>query len=111
MAVVEFCKYMKRNAIRGYFRIDIKDIGERELDNQVDIVELLKRNDFFESIFNCMMRDRNEAFFYCSIVWLYYRFRDKMPHRLNNKRKFEFVMLNKAYRMARKFDYKYFVYK
>jgi len=39
-AVVNFCKYMKLSAIRGYFRIDINDVSEVPLDTSVDIVEL-----------------------------------------------------------------------
>ena len=39
-AVVNFCKYMKLSAIRGYFRIDINDVSAVPLDTSVDIVEL-----------------------------------------------------------------------
>lgn len=53
-------------------------------------------------IFNCMMRDRNESFFYCSMIWVFYRFYMKMPADLNKCREFEFVVINKAYREARK---------
>jgi hypothetical protein len=55
-----------------------------------------------------MMRDRNEAFFYCTILWVYYRFHMRIPAALNKNREFEFVILNKAFRVARRYDYKYF---
>lgn len=104
-----FCQYMRRRAIRGYFRIDINDVSEVQLDPNITIVELSERHDRFIEIFYDMMRDRNEAFFYCSILWIYYRFSRRIPPNLNTNREFELALISKAFREARKHDFKYFV--
>lgn len=103
-----FNHYMTYNSVRGFFRIDVFDINESPLDPTISVTEISERFSSCIEIYKTIMRDRNEAFFYCMIAWAYYRCEDEIPSFVNRHSEFEFVLINKAIKCVRRLINVYF---
>ena len=104
-----FLQYLKHNVVRGYLKLHLSEEAQSKVDlSQFQPSEINEFRAKMLDIFNRMLHERNIAFFFNYILFIYYNNLKSLPKKFNCNGELEFAVVKSSKELIEEIGKKYF---